>query len=118
MDKLPNTSKYRSNPVTKPELKEPLLWNRFLAWLENKIYFAIAYRINWLLDRVLSEGFELIVEGNEPGDDGNWRIFIESGNFKIQNKISGTWTTGSTHFEGDDIGTVTLKRLLAGGVQP
>jgi hypothetical protein len=64
---------------------------RLLSWIENKIYKIISRRINWLLRRVLSEGFEFIVEGNEPGDDGNWRIIIISGDLQYQKRVSSTW---------------------------
>ncbi|HEB28386.1 MAG TPA: hypothetical protein ENI05_11535 [Porticoccus sp.] len=65
---------------------------RLVQWIENKIYRIVSRRINWLLNRVISEGIELIVDGNEPGDDGNWRIIVISGDLRFQKRISGVWT--------------------------
>ena len=62
-----------------------------VAWIENKIYTIASIRINWLLDRVLSEGFEIIQDGNGPGDDGNWRIIVVGANLEFQKRISGSW---------------------------
>ena len=66
--------------------------SRLVGWIENKIYRIASRRINWLLDRVLSEGIEIIPEGNSPGDDGNWRIIVVAADLQFQKMISGTWT--------------------------
>lgn len=34
---------------------------------------------------------ELVVDGSEYGDDGNWRFIIVSGNLKMQKRVSGSW---------------------------
>ncbi len=81
IDKMPVIKKF-------PAKKEQ---SRLVLWIENKIYRIISRRINWLLDRVLSEGIEIIVDGNEPGGDGNWRLIVDSGNLLFQKRISGVW---------------------------
>jgi len=58
--------------------------SRLVQWIENKIYRIISRRINWILDRVLTEGFEIIPEGGEPGDDGNWRIIIVGNDLQFE----------------------------------
>lgn len=70
--------------------------SKLVLWIKTRIYRIFARRINWLLDRILTDGYEFIVEGNEPGDDGNWRIIIISGDLKVQKRISGEWDTGHT----------------------
>jgi len=79
-------------PVFKKFPAEPKQ-SRLVRWIENEIYKIVSRRINWLLDRVFSEGIEIIPEGNKPGDDDNWRIIVVSGDLRIQKLISGTWTT-------------------------
>ena len=70
--------------------------SRLVQWIESRIYRIISRRINCLLDRILSEGLELIVDGNEPGGDGNWRITISGDDLLVQKRISGAWDTGHT----------------------
>lgn len=70
--------------------------SRLVMWIENKIYEICSRRINWLLRRVLTEGYEFIVEGNEPGDDGNWQIIINGDDLIIQKRVSGAWITTNT----------------------
>lgn len=65
--------------------------SRLVLWIERNIYRIISRRINWLLDRILSEGFEFIVEGNEPGADGNWRIIPINGDLKFQKRVNSAW---------------------------
>jgi predicted Mrr-cat superfamily restriction endonuclease len=86
IDKMPVFKKF-------PAKKEQ---SRLVMWIENKIYKIISRRINWILDRVLSGGIEIIVEGNEPGDDGNWRIIIISGDLKFQKRVSSAWADAHT----------------------
>ena len=83
IDKMPV---FKSFPAGKGQ-------NRLVQWIENKIYRIISRRINWLLDRVLSGGVELIVDGNGPEDDGNWRLIVDSGNLVFEKRISGEWVT-------------------------
>ena len=87
IDKMPVIKKF-------PAQKEQ---SRLVLWIENKIYRIISRRINWLLDRVLSEGIEIIPEGNEPGDDGNWRIIVVSGDLTFQKRISSIWEDASSY---------------------
>lgn len=68
--------------------------SRLVMWIENKIYKIISRRINWLLDRITSDGIELIPEGSEPGDDGNWRIIIIGTDLHFQRRVSGSWSDG------------------------
>ena len=82
-------------PVFKTFPAEPTQ-SKLVFWIENKIYKIISRRINWLLNRVLSEGIELIPEGSEPDDDGNWRMIVVSGDLKFQKRISSTWADAHT----------------------
>lgn len=82
IDKMPV---YEAFPATKEQ-------SRLVLWIKNKIYAVVSRRINWLLNRVLSEGFEFIVEGNEPGADGNWRIIVVGDDLVTQRRISGVWS--------------------------
>lgn len=70
--------------------------SRLVLWIENKIYRIVSRRINWLLDRVLSEGLEIIPDGNAPGDDGNWRMIVVSGDLKFQKRVSSVWSDAHT----------------------
>ncbi len=65
--------------------------SKLVLWIKNKIFAPLSYRTNWLLDRVISDGFEIIPDGNAPGDDGNWRIIIVGANLEFQKRISGSW---------------------------
>ena len=65
--------------------------SRLVMWIENKIYKIISRRINWLLDRITSDGIELIPEGSEPGDDGNWRIIVVGNDLQFQRRVAGVW---------------------------
>ncbi len=65
--------------------------DKLVIWILNKIFRPFSYRLNWLLDRVISDGFEIIPDGNEPGDNGNWRIIIEGANLEFQKRISSSW---------------------------
>ena len=86
MDKMPVFENFPAEPKQ----------NKLVLWIKTKIYRIISRRINWLLARVLSGGYEFIVDGNEPGDDGNWRIIIESGDLKFQKRVSGAWADADT----------------------
>lgn len=70
--------------------------SRLVLWIESKIYRIVSKRINWLLDRVLGEGLEIIPDGNEPGDDGNWRMIVVSGDLKFQKRVSSEWSDAHT----------------------
>ncbi len=97
IDKMPVFKKF-------PAKKEQ---SRLVMWIGNKIYKIVSRRINWLLDRVQSGGLEIIAEGNEPGDDGNWLLKIAdaadeaAGNVTaandllVQRRISGVWKTAN-----------------------
>ena len=65
--------------------------SRLVMWIENKIYKIISRRINWLLDRITSDEIELIPEGSEPGDDGNWRIIVVGNDLQFQRRVAGVW---------------------------
>lgn len=34
---------------------------------------------------------EIIVDGNGPGEDGNWRFIIVGNNLEVQKRIGGSW---------------------------
>ncbi len=83
VDKMPL---FKTFPAEEGQLK-------LVKWIKDKIYAIVSYRINWMLNRVLSEGFEFIVEGNEPGDNGNWIITISTDDLVVQKRVSGSLTT-------------------------
>ncbi|KKK65808.1 hypothetical protein LCGC14_2970400, partial [marine sediment metagenome] len=80
--------------------------SKIVLWIKNKIFAPISRRINWLLDRVLSEGFEIIPDGNEPGDNGNWRIIVSSGDWKVQKRVSDVWV--DSYLTVDSDGDLTI----------
>ncbi len=34
---------------------------------------------------------EILKPGNQPGDNGNWRLIIVGNDIKLQQKVSGIW---------------------------
>ena len=34
---------------------------------------------------------EILKPGNQPGDEGNWRLIIDGNDIKLQQKVSGIW---------------------------
>ena len=88
MDKLKTTEQF---PAAKEDEKLPEYSARLLRWIEKELFFRISSRINFLLNIAQDGTFEIIVDGNTDGDDGNWRIDISSGDWIIQKRESGAW---------------------------
>lgn len=69
---------------------------RELAKELQTMYYVLAERLNFILDRVIDidgeAGVELIKPGNVAGDNGNARLSINSdGDVIMQFKVAGTW---------------------------
>ena len=43
---------------------------------------------------------EFIPDDGQAGDDGNWRIDVNTGDFKLQHKESGTWEDRGFKYKG------------------
>lgn len=50
--------------------------------------------------KIFSGEFEFIVDGNNPGDDGNWLLIISGDDFIVQRRESAAWVDKWT-FEAD-----------------
>ncbi len=70
--------------------------SRLVQWIENKIYKIVSRRINWLLDRVKDDSFEITASDAAIEADGNWRLFISGTDLLIQRRESGAWVTKFT----------------------
>jgi hypothetical protein len=102
LDKLNDTLKYRSNAITRDEDKTSL-WNRFLTWLEQTLYYPIAYRINWLLDFPYGE---LYLEGDNTKTADS--VTLTSASSTDSGDIDDTKTINQTYYQ-------VLEALGAGG---
>jgi len=74
----------------------------FSRWMSS-LYRTISTRINWLLNRVVNEGFEYIVDGSGPGDNGNWFVSISGDDLIVQKRIAGEWVTHSIFDASGDL---------------
>ena len=88
MDKLKTTEQF---PAAMEDEKLPEYSARLLRWIEKELFFRISSRINFILDRVNDDFIEFVQDGNEIGDDGNWRIIINGNDLEMQRRESGTF---------------------------
>ncbi len=96
MDKLAQTKrfiKYQRGDFKENDLSDLEDYIRKqIKFVEEDVYAKITERVNWLLDRVRTDGLEIVPEGNVIGDNGNWRLIVSGTNLEIQKRLSGTWT--------------------------
>ena len=71
----------------------PRYIRKIIFWLEVHVFNRISKRVNWILDRQKDDTLEITKSSQAIGTDGNWRLNIDGTDFKIQKKVSGTWTT-------------------------
>ena len=93
MDKLKTTETFSN---IRPEEKTRKYLSSMLLWIEQKIFFRVSKRVNWILDRVKDDTVEIVPSGSIVEDDGNWRLTISGTDLLIQKKESGVWTTKQT----------------------
>ena len=81
---------------TTPYFKKSVLvryFEKLIFWLEVHIYNRIAKRVNWLLDRMKDDSFEITKDGYPINSNGNFKIEREGDNWEVKIKSGGTWTT-------------------------
>ncbi|MHC4891353.1 MAG: hypothetical protein ACYTEO_18015 [Planctomycetota bacterium] len=79
----------------------PRFLSRMLKWLEDEFWHRQTRILNWLLDRVQTNGYEVIKPDNSAGDNDNWRWTVDSnGDLVSQHKESGVWVNRGPKIKG------------------
>ena len=71
----------------------------------ERFYRTMSSRLNFILDRIIEvdgeTGLEIVKPGNEPGDNGNFFLTVNSdGDFVFKIKESGTWVRRGMKVKG------------------
>lgn len=69
---------------------------KIVLWIKTKIFAPISRRINWLLDRIKDDSFQITAADAVIDADGNWQELISGTDFLIQRRESGAWVTKAT----------------------
>jgi hypothetical protein len=93
MDKLHWTESFAAHK-DKEEMSS--YTSRMLLWIQDKLWFPLSQRVNWLLDRTRDGFHEITDEDTDVDEDGNWRLQIVGDNLEVQKKVAGAWTTVDT----------------------
>lgn len=89
MDNLKDTEKFI---VYKKGEDLPRYVSKLVSWIERFIFNRISKRVNWLLDRVFQDYYEIISPDNTGrNQDGNWRIRNDGTDLKAEKRESGSW---------------------------
>ncbi len=94
MDKLKVQERFESGEIDEQEW--PGWFRRLVLWIEKDIFFKVSKRTNWLQDRIGNDSdFEIIKDGSDKGDDGNWRLRISGDDLVIEKRVSSSWVETS-----------------------
>jgi hypothetical protein len=89
MENLKDTEKF---VIYKKGEDLPRYISKLVSWIERFVFNRIPKRVNWLLDRVFQNHYEIISPNNTGREqDGNWRIRNDGTNIKVERRESGTW---------------------------
>ena len=105
MDKLPVLE-----PFSKPVKEVKSYLEKMLKWIQDSIYYKIAKRINWLLDRIQYDYHEITKSGNTVSLSGNYRHYISGDDIILQKHDGTQWNDYLTFHDGGS------SSYLSGGI--
>ena len=96
MEHLKDTEKFGENYKKDEDLEK--FFGKLLSWIERRIFNRISKRVNWILDRIKNDAHEIVKDGNEIGEEGNWREVISGDNLLKQRHDGSNWVTIDTTY--------------------
>ena len=96
MEHLKDTENFGEAFKEKDDLVKFL--GKLVSWIERRIFNRISKRVNWLLDRIKNDNHEIVKDGNEIEEEGNWRQHISGDNLLLQRHDGSDWVTIDTSY--------------------